>query len=72
MAAGFPPGHAPETQTVGRLGNLLAHLLGSVFEAAGVGEPWRALLVLAVLAAVFVPLVRAAVVERRQLRAEGI
>lgn len=51
---------------------LLAGLLGSAFEAAGVPQPWRALLVAAVLAAVFIPLIRAAVLETRQLRAEGI
>ena len=51
---------------------VLGGLLGSAFEAAGVPQPWRALLVLAVLAAVFVPLIRAAVLETLQLRAEGI
>ncbi|MFJ5700236.1 hypothetical protein [Arthrobacter sp. NPDC093139] len=51
---------------------LLGGLLGSALEAVGVPQPWRALLVLAVLAAVFVPLIRAAVLETRQLRAEGI
>ncbi|MBN3497063.1 hypothetical protein [Arthrobacter pascens] len=51
---------------------LLGSLLGSVFEAVGVVQPWRSLFVLAVLAAVVVPLIRAAVLETRQLRAEGI
>lgn len=51
---------------------LLGGLLGIAAEAAGIAQPWRALLVLAVLAAVFLPLVQAAVVETRQLRAEGI
>jgi hypothetical protein len=41
-------------------------------EAVGVGQPWRSLLVVGVLAAVFVPLIRGAVLESRQLRAEGI
>lgn len=51
---------------------LLGGILGSALEAAGVPQPWRSLLVLAVLAAVFVPLIRSAVLETRQLRAEGI
>lgn len=51
---------------------LLGSLLGSVFEAVGVVQPWRSLFVLAVLAAVVVPLIRAAVLETHQLRAEGI
>lgn len=51
---------------------ILGSLLGSVLEAFGVPEPWRSALVAAVLAAVFVPLIRAAASEARQLRAEGI
>ena len=51
---------------------ILGSLLGSILEAIGVPEPWRAVLVAAVLAAVFVPLIRAATLETRQLRAEGI
>lgn len=46
--------------------------LDSAFEAVGVPQPRRALLVTAVLAAVLVPLIRAAVLEARQLGAEGI
>jgi hypothetical protein len=51
---------------------LLGGFLGPAFEALGVAQPWRSLLVAAVLAAVFFPLIRAAVVETHQLRAEGI
>ncbi|CAH0265168.1 hypothetical protein SRABI83_03491 [Arthrobacter sp. Bi83] len=51
---------------------LLGSLLGSALEATGIVQPWRELLVVAVLAAVFVPLMRAAVLETRQLRDEGI
>ncbi|MBT2521857.1 hypothetical protein [Arthrobacter sp. ISL-28] len=51
---------------------LLGGLLGPAAEAAGIAQPWRSLLVAAVLAAVFVPLIRGAVLETRQLRAEGI
>jgi MFS family permease len=54
------------------LGSLLGSLLGSALEAFGVPEPWRSALLAAVLAAVFVPLIRAAASEARQLRAEGI
>lgn len=46
---------------------LLGGLLGAALEAASVPQPWRSLLVLAVLA-VFVPLIRAAVLGTRQLR----
>jgi hypothetical protein len=46
---------------------LLGGHLGSAAEAVGIAKPWRALLVLAVLAAVFVPLIRAAALETRQL-----
>lgn len=51
---------------------LLAGLLGYAAGAVGVAQPWRPLLVAAVLAAVFIPLIRGAVLETRQLRAEGI
>lgn len=51
---------------------LLGGLLGPAFEAVGVAQPWRSLLVAAVLAAVFIPLIQAAILETRQLRAEGI
>ena len=50
----------------------LGTLLGSVLSAVDVPEPWRSALMVAALTAVFGPLVRAAVVENRQLRAEGI
>lgn len=51
---------------------ILGSLLGSALEAFGVREPWRSTLVAAVLAAVFISLIRAAASEARQLRAEGI
>jgi hypothetical protein len=51
---------------------ILGSLLASALEALGVPEPWRSLLVGAGLAAVFVPLIRSAALEARQLRAEGI
>jgi MFS family permease len=51
---------------------ILGSLLGSALEAFGVPEPWRSSFVVAVLAAVFVPLIRAAASEARQFRAEGI
>lgn len=51
---------------------ILGSLLGSALEAFGVPEPWRSTLIAAVLAAMFVPLIRAAASEARQLRAEGI
>lgn len=51
---------------------MLGGLLGAAAEAAGIVQPWRSLLVAGVLAAVFVPLIRGAVLETRQLRAEGI
>lgn len=51
---------------------ILGSLLGSALEAFGVPDPWRSLLVAAGMAAVFVPLIRAAALEARQLRAEGI
>ncbi|MBT2556007.1 hypothetical protein [Arthrobacter sp. ISL-5] len=50
---------------------LLGAVLGSVFEAAGIVQPWRSLLAIAVLAAVFVSLIRGGVLEARQLRGEG-
>jgi hypothetical protein len=51
---------------------ILGSLLGSGLEAVGIPDPWRSLVASATLAAVFVPLIRAAVLETRQLRAEGI
>jgi hypothetical protein len=51
---------------------LLGGHLGSAAEAVGIAKPWRALLVLAVRAAVFVPLIRAAALETRQLCTERI
>ncbi|MFJ5696618.1 hypothetical protein [Arthrobacter sp. NPDC093139] len=50
---------------------LLGSVVGYGLEGLGVAEPWRSLLVAAVMAAIFVPLIRAAVLEARQLRAEG-
>ncbi|MDQ0618616.1 hypothetical protein [Arthrobacter globiformis] len=52
---------------------LLSGMLGSGAEAAGIGQPWRSLLVAGVLAAIFGPLIRGAVLEMetRQLRAES-
>jgi hypothetical protein len=51
---------------------LVGWLLGLGLQAAGVPQLWRSLLAVAVPAAVFAPLVRAAVLEARQLRAEGM
>jgi hypothetical protein len=50
----------------------LGVLLGSVLDAAKVPQPWRTLLVIAGIAALFGPLIRGAMIETRQLRAEGI
>jgi hypothetical protein len=50
----------------------LGVLLGSVLEAANVPQPWRTLLAVAGLAALFGPLIRGAMIETRKLRAEGI
>lgn len=51
---------------------VLGGLVGVAAEAAGIVQPWRSLFVAGVLAAVFVPLIPGAVLEGRQLRAEGI
>lgn len=51
---------------------VLGVLLGSVLDAANVPQPWRTLLATAGLAALFGPLIRGAMIEARQLRAEGI
>jgi hypothetical protein len=51
---------------------ILGSLLGSALEAVGIPDPWRSLLVVGAVAAVFIPLIRAAVLEARGLRAEGI
>lgn len=51
---------------------LLGTLLSSALDAANVPQPWRTLLAVAGLAAVFGPLIRGAVIETRQLRTEGI
>ena len=51
---------------------ILGPVVGGILSAIGLSEPWRSLLVTGVLAAVFVPLIRAAVLEDRQLRDEGI
>jgi hypothetical protein len=50
---------------------LLGWLLGEVLEAAGIPQPWRSLLMVAGLIAIFGPLIHGAVLETRQLRAEG-
>lgn len=51
---------------------LVGWLFGEVLEAVGIMQPWRSLLTIAGLAAIFVPLIRGAALESRQLRAEGI
>lgn len=51
---------------------LLSWLLDLGLEAAGIPQLWRSVLIGATLAAVFIPLLRAAATETRQLRAEGI
>lgn len=50
----------------------LGVLLGSVLDAANVPQPWRTLLAIAGIAALFGPLIRGAMIETRKLRAEGI
>jgi MFS family permease len=51
---------------------ILGSVVGGILGAIGLSEPWRSLLVAGGLAAVFVPLIRAAALEDRQLRGEGI
>ncbi|MFC9352855.1 MULTISPECIES: hypothetical protein [Terrabacteria group] len=51
---------------------LVGWLFGEVLEAVGMPQPWRSLLMVAGLVAVFGPLIRGASQETRQLRAEGI
>ncbi len=51
---------------------LLGTVLRSALHSAGIPEPWRSTLLAVVLAAVFVPLVRAAMTETARLRAEGV
>lgn len=51
---------------------LLGSVVGYGLEGLGVAEPWRSLLVAAVMAAIFAPLIRGVVLEARQLRAEGV
>jgi hypothetical protein len=51
---------------------LIGWLLGEVLEAVGIMQPWRAVIALTALIAVFGPLIRGAVMETRQLSAEGI
>jgi hypothetical protein len=51
---------------------LLSWLLDLGLEAAGIPQPWRSVLIGAALAAVLIPLIRAAATETRELRAEGI
>lgn len=50
----------------------LISVVGGVLHAIGLSEPGRSLVIAGVLAAVFVPLIRAAVREDRALRSEGI
>jgi hypothetical protein len=47
-------------------------VLRIALDAVGIPEPWLSLVFAAVLAAVFVPLVRGAITETRALRAEGV
>jgi hypothetical protein len=51
---------------------LLGTLISSALDAANVSQPWRTLLAVAALAAVFGPLIRGAMIETRNLRTEGI
>ena len=50
----------------------LNFVLWIILDALGVTEPWSSLVLAAVLAAIFVPLVRGSASETRALRAEGI
>ncbi|MFC9350454.1 hypothetical protein [Arthrobacter sp. NPDC057013] len=50
----------------------MSWLVATVLEAAGIPEPWSSLLTAIAVVAVFGPLIRGAVQETRQLRAEGI
>ncbi|ALE06213.1 hypothetical protein AL755_13295 [Arthrobacter sp. ERGS1:01] len=51
---------------------VLGLLQGAALDALDVPQPWRLLVTVAGLAAVFGPLIRGAVIEARGLRAEGI
>jgi len=51
---------------------LLNFVMRTVLDALGIPEPWASLVLLAVLAAVFIPLIRGSASETRSLRAEGI
>ncbi|WP_146033070.1 hypothetical protein [Arthrobacter sp. AFG20] len=51
---------------------ILGSVVGGILSWLGLSEPWRSLLITFVLAAVFIPLIRGAVLEGRQLRGEGI
>jgi hypothetical protein len=51
---------------------LVGWLVGVIMEVAGVSQPWRSLLTVTGAAALFALLIRGAVLETRQLRAEGI
>jgi hypothetical protein len=51
---------------------VLNFVLRLALDAVGIPEPWLSLIFAAVLAAVFVPLVRGAITETRALRAEGV
>jgi len=50
----------------------LNFVLRSALDAAGIPEPWLSVAFAAVVAAVFVPLIRGVVSETRALRAEGV
>ncbi|WP_306911017.1 hypothetical protein [Arthrobacter sp. B3I9] len=51
---------------------LLNFITRTALDALGITEPWSSLMLAAVLAAVFIPLLRGSVTETRALRAEGI
>src|SRR4051812_45933808 len=51
---------------------VLNFILRIVLDALGVTEPWSSLVLAAVLAPVFIPLIRGSASETRDLRAEGI
>ena len=51
---------------------VLNFVLRIVLDALGIPEPWSSVVLAAVLAAVFIPLVRGSASETRALRAEGI
>jgi hypothetical protein len=76
MAAGFTRGHAAQAEAPGRLrvSEVVACGVASGLGAADSrhSAALELRLIIAVLASVFVPLIRAAMQETRQLRTEGI